>query len=112
MADLNGVAAGQRHPPFDDVFQFPDIARKIVAQQDIHHLRLDIAHLLVHQHPVFSDKMLDQQRQVILALGQGRDMERHHIDPEKQILPEVPQLYLLLEVPVGCRKKADIDLDR
>ena len=56
--------------------------------------------------------MLDQQGQVVFALGQGRNVERHHIDPKKQILPEMPQSYLLRQVPVGGGKKTDIDLDR
>ena len=44
-------------------------------------------------------------------LAQGRRAERHHVEPEVEVLAEAPRLDLLAELLVGRRDDAHVDLD-
>ncbi len=51
------IAGGHDHAPFDDIFQFPDIARPVPRQQMIKGFPADSFHLLAVNDAVFFDEM-------------------------------------------------------
>ena len=57
-------------------------------------------------------ELLRQKGNVFLALPQRRDVDRHHVQAEKQILPEFFALDALLHVAVGRGDDAYVHLDR
>jgi hypothetical protein len=49
--------------------------------------------------------VIDQERDVVLALPQGRHLDRHHVQPIVQVLPEPLLPDLLLQKSVGYDPK-------
>ena len=68
----------QNHAPFNHVAQFPDIARPRIIQQAAHGPIRDGAGRLPGAQTV--QEVLHQQRDVLFALGQGRDVDVKNID--------------------------------
>ncbi len=55
--------------------------------------------------------MIDEQRDVFLALPERRDRDGENIEPVEQVFPEPAVPDLFLQIPVGGRDDPDIDLD-
>ena len=62
--------------------------------------------------PYFSRKWCDEQRDVVLAIAQRRQLDRDHVEAVEEILAELPFLHHLPQVDVGRGDDADVDLDR
>ncbi|MNE39773.1 hypothetical protein D3C80_1337420 [compost metagenome] len=95
----------------DEVLQFPHVARKVIAQQD-----LQRAHGQAHRGAaVFLAKTLeegiDQQRYVIATLAQGRQGDGVDVEPVEQVFTECAVRHGLAQVDVGGRDDPHIDLD-
>ena len=60
--------------------------------------------------PVVGEEMVRQERNVLLALPERRQGDRHHPKPVEQIAPQDPALDRLLRIPVGRGDEPDIDL--
>src|SRR2546426_711377 len=56
------------------------------------------------------EEVLDQERQVLDPLAQPRQHDRDDVQPVVQVLAEAPRLHLGLEVLVGGREDAHVDL--
>src|SRR5882724_10336854 len=56
------------------------------------------------------EEVLDQERQVLDPLAQRRQQDRDDVQPVVQVLAEAPRLHLGLEVLVGGREDAHVDL--
>src|SRR5216110_2476004 len=56
------------------------------------------------------EEVLDQERQVLDLLAQPRQHDRDDVQPVVQVLAEAPRLHLGLEVLVGGREDAHVDL--
>ena len=59
----------------------------------------------------FGDKMIDEQRDVFLALPERWDRDGENVEPVKQVFPEPAVSDLFLQVPVAGGDDPDIDLD-
>src|SRR5438876_2551035 len=58
------------------------------------------------------EEVLDQERQVLDPLAQPRQRDRDDVQPVVQVLAEASRLHLGLEVLVGGREDAHVDLER
>ena len=56
--------------------------------------------------------MLHQQRDVVLAVAQRRQLDRDDVQPVEQVLAELAFLHHLAQVDVGRGDDPDVDLDR
>ena len=56
--------------------------------------------------------MIDEQRNVARPLAQRRQPDGDDVDAEVEVLAEAPRLDLVLELAVGRRDHAHVDLDR
>ena len=56
--------------------------------------------------------MLRQERDVLPALAERRQRERHHVQAVEEILPEAPLAHHRLEVAVRGREHAEVHADR
>src|SRR5438445_203006 len=67
-------------------------------------------------HPVLAGKPLEEligeQRDVLFAVPQRRDHDRHHVQPEKEILPEFFALDAFLQVAVRGGNDAHVHFHR
>jgi hypothetical protein len=57
-------------------------------------------------------EMLDQQRQIALAIAQRRQLDGHHKQPVVEVLAEFALLHHLLQIAVGGRDQTHIRLHR
>ena len=105
--------ARQHDRALDDVLELAHVARPVVLRQQIERLRrqLEVASCLFSS-PYFSRKCCDEQRDVVLAIAQRRQLDRDDVQPVEQILAEPPVLHHLPQVDVGRGDDADVDLDR
>ena len=58
------------------------------------------------------DEVLDQQRNVLAALGQPRQVDRDHLQPVVQVAAERAGRDRVFQVAVGGRQDAHVDLNR
>src|SRR6185503_3671303 len=57
------------------------------------------------------EEVVDQERDVLTAVAERRDVDRDDVQPVVQVFPELLLLDQLLEGPIGRRDDADVDLD-
>lgn len=108
----NRVGPAFVHGVFHGVLQLPHVARPIVRSQQFHGFRIEGPDLLLFQHPsVHLQKMMRQNSNIGSSLTERRNLDRYHAEPIVEILPELSGLHHLLQVPVGSRDNADIDID-
>ena len=94
--------------PFHQILHFPDIARPLVAHQKVKEFRgeLDITTVAL---VALLQKVVEQQRDILLAITQGRQDDRHDIQAVIEISPEFPGGNCLLETDIGGGNDPDID---
>ena len=111
IVDGYDVGLAHHHGALYAVAQLPHIAGPGVIVQDHSRLGLDRLDVLA----VFPRKLADEggheQRDILLALAQRRNVDVHHIEPVVQILPELPLFDCGLELPVGGRDDPGIHFD-
>ena len=95
-----------------DVLQLPHVARPGVAHQHLLRLGLDAFDRLAVLLGRLLEEVVDQQRDVLAALAQRRDVDRHALDAEVQVLAELLVGDHLVEVAVGRADQAHVDVDR
>ena len=88
-AGLNLRGWLQYDGPLDDVAQFADVARPVVAQQFVFGRRRKTADVLGHRGVVLRQKILGQNEDVIAPFAQGRRAELNDIEAMIQILAEI-----------------------
>src|ERR1700679_263728 len=96
----------------DEITQFANIARPVVLLQRgeriLGHLDMRTAILRAE----LLQKLLDEKRNIFLAIAQRRNEERNHIQPIEEVFTKVTASNLLLEVLVGGRDHTNIDVYR
>ena len=105
-------AGRQHHRALDDVLQLADVARPVVFLQQIQRLggQLEVG-LLVFL-AVLLEEVLDQQRDVVLALAQRRQLHGDDVQPVVQVLAELAFVHHVAQIDVGRGDDPDVDLDR
>ena len=103
-------AVAQDHRPLDVVLQLADVARPVVVAEQPHRLGVDPPHLAAVLLGVALQEELDQRRDVLAALAQGRQVDRHDVEPVVQVLAEPAGLDLVEQVAVGRGDDPGVDL--
>ena len=98
------------HRPLDVVLQLADIPRPVVLAQEPHRLGVDAAHLAPILLGVAIEEEEHQGLDVLAALAQGGQVDRHHVEPVVQILAEPAGLDFLEEVAIGGGDDPGVDL--
>ncbi|OPZ58915.1 MAG: hypothetical protein BWY87_01241 [Deltaproteobacteria bacterium ADurb.Bin510] len=112
MNALDGVALGQQYGTLDAVLEFAHVARPVVGQQQIDGRGRDAFDALAQFLGVLLDKVVRQQHHVAAALGEFGHVDREDVQTIVEVAPEMALLDALLEVAVGGRDDAHVDLDR
>ena len=93
---------------FDFVFQFPYIAWPGVTEQQIEHGRINSPDRFTGPQRKHLQKILDEDGDVLLALPQGRDRDREHIDAMEQVFSEQAFSHEFIQVLIGRDRQAHI----
>ena len=106
------VARRHDDGPLDVVLQLADVARPLVLLQRGERPRLDVGHVAVVLLIVQVEKMSDQFRDVLAALAQRRQVDRHDVEPVVQVLAEPAGGGFGQQVAVAGGDDAGVDADR
>ena len=105
-------AAGQDQRALDHVLQLADVPRPGVGAERGHRRGVDPAHRLAGAGRVLLQEVLGQMRDVARPIAQRREQDREDVQAVIEILSKRAVGDLLLEIAVGGRDDADVDLDR
>ncbi len=108
---LKNLAGFQNAGSFDDVFQFPNVARPVVSLKNIQDVRVYPFDLRIQLPIELTDEFFGESRQVFLSFPERRDANWEDIESIKQITPELSFLTKLSHVFIGRRDDAYINGD-
>src|SRR5258707_1509804 len=111
MLGLDQFAVAKNHGPFDRVAKLTNVAGPLIVFQNIQSIRVDTGDALTGIGVELFNEVLDQNRNVIASLPQGRKRNLKDIQSKVEVFPEAAVLDLRLQVPIGRRHQSDIDLD-
>ncbi|MGB8958488.1 MAG: hypothetical protein WCC00_05705 [Candidatus Aminicenantales bacterium] len=110
VLSLDRVAVGHDQQTLDDVLELADVAFPGEGGHGLQGVRGELPRpeiVLLGEGP---RKIVDEKRDVLLPLAQGRRIERDDVQAEEEVLPEPPLLDLLPQVLVGRGDDPDVDL--
>lgn len=94
---------------FDDVLQFADVSGPVVAHQLAHVAFGQPQHIALVA-SLAGEEVARQERNILAALAQRHRMDREHVEAEVQVFAKAAALHVLLEVAIGRRDEADVDI--
>lgn len=99
------VLSDENAGPFDDIAQFPDIARPGVLQQESHGPRAESDVMRAK----LAEEALRQQREILHALAERTEFDGKDREPVKQVFSKAMLLHQAAEIGVGSANDANID---
>ena len=109
VVDLDFALDAEDNESLYQVLEFAHVARPVVAAEQLHGLGAEAAHLTLLVGVGHLQEVVDQQRNVVPAVSEGRDLDRDHVESVVEILPEAALPDRLLQVLVGSGQHPDID---
>ena len=106
---LDELAARQNRGALDDVAQLAHVARPVVELEHPHRLgrdRLDVASVARVE---LVEERLDDERQIVLAIAQRRQLDREDVEPVVEIVAQLAVADRVERIDVGRREHADVD---
>src|SRR5437016_2825891 len=108
---LERPAAGKDHRPLDQIRELADVPGPSVPTECIQRLARDDLDPAVHGTRVPLDEIAHQGRNILGPLAERRDMDREHVEPVVEVVPEALLFHHPQEVAVRCGDEAHVDLD-
>src|SRR5258706_11970992 len=112
LVDPERLSGAQDHRPLDDVLKLADVARPIVRLAELQRLLVDPADLLSRLFRIAADEVVHEERQVALALAQGRDLDGEDVQPVEEVRTKVAAGDRPTQVPVRSGDDPDVGRDR
>jgi hypothetical protein len=106
------IGRTQNDGPFNNVFQFPHIARPVGLHENGHGCRCHLKGVPVIQHGVFLQKVVNEKRDVVPSFPERRQAKADHIEAVKEVFPEPPLLQEFCQVVVRGRYKSHVGMLR
>ena len=111
MISCYGVPAAENISTFNDMFQFPDIARPRMIHEQLHYRVRKTGNALFHFFIKNREKMLAEKRNIVFPFPQRRQDDINNAKPEVQVFAKLIFADLFLEVSIGCSNDSHIYLD-
>jgi hypothetical protein len=89
--------------PFEDVHEFADIARPVVADEVAQERCANGRHTNPEPGGESPKQELNQGRNIFSSISKGWHFDANYIQPEKEILPETPSTHLGFQIAVRRR---------
>src|SRR5215475_1360940 len=97
----DGQTRGQHYSSFNGILQLAYIAWPAIGLQHIHRLLSDAQPGTVHLATVMRDEVMDVSGDIGTPFTEGREGDRHHIEPVVEILTKGATLHSLMQVAVS-----------
>ena len=94
-------APGEHDRALDDVLHLADVARPVVAREDLERAGRHPAHVAVELARVLGEEVVDEQGDVVAPLAERGDRDGHDVEPVVEVLAEPALAHGLPEVDVG-----------
>ena len=101
----------ERQRPFDDVLELPHVTGPGVGHQSAQGVLRDRHGRPPDIRAELLEKVLHEQRNIVAALAQRRQLDRYHIEPVEEILTERTIGHHPREIGVRCGDDSYVDLD-
>ena len=88
------VPGAQHHRALDHVLELAHVARPVVVHQQVERFRRELEFGTRVLLAVLLEEVLHQQRDVVLALAQRRQLDRDDVQPVEQVLAEASVFHL------------------
>ena len=95
IAHVQDGAGTKRDRTLDGVLEFAHVSRVVMGEQNPQRLRRHPYNLAFAQTIESHNEVVDQERNVLAALAEGRQNDPHHIDSVVQVLTDRPGLHQL-----------------
>ena len=92
--------------------QLAHVARPRIGEQGVHRLLVDALDVAVAERVELVDEVPGQRFHVAFAVGQPRQVQRHHAHPVHQILAEAPGAHFLAQRAQRGRDQPHVNRDR
>ena len=80
----------QHHGALDDVLELANVARPVVLGQQVERVRRQLESALAGSPRRTFEEVVDEQRDVVLAIAQRRQLNRDDVEAVEEILAELP----------------------
>src|SRR5258705_2518724 len=108
---LEDVAASENEGPLDHVLELADIAGPTIALEDREGFRTDRFHRLAELGGDFPDEVRGQERDIVAALAERRQVDRDDVESIEEVLAKNTVGYRLGHVAIGRGDQPHVDLD-
>src|SRR6266536_6386180 len=109
--DAEHLSGAEYNGALEHVFELPDIARPMIALEHRHRVRRHSSHVFAELLAELLEEMGDEERDVLAAVAQRRELDRNHVQAIEEILAEDTFLHRALEVTVGGGDEPHVYLD-
>src|SRR5258705_1959532 len=110
--ETQSYALGEYHAAFDHVLQFTNVSRPRILLHRFQRTLLDLANLLSHARRQPRREIIYQQRNIINAFAQRRNLNREDIQPIKKVHAKSTVVNFPFKIFVASCDDANVRLDR
>ena len=107
----DALAVAHDDSPFDDVFQFADIAWPVVMFQRVQRFLVDMSNPLAQFFGSLFEKVNRQFKQIFSPLRERWQRDVHNVQPVEEVVAKFSSLDQLIEILVRGRDQSHVDFD-
>src|SRR4051794_20907100 len=110
MFQVEDRFSAPEHGPLYDVAQLAHVSRPGIGQEHLTSAVVDAPHVLAVLGAKAPEKVVRKHQRILSPFSQRREVQQNNGQAKVQIASEMIPLNLLLEIPIGRRKYADVNL--
>ncbi len=104
------VRFGENESSLNRIFKLPHVSMPGIPEEDFESLWGDLSDVFSKIIVELRDEVLDKEGDVFFSFSQRGKFQRKDIEPVKQVIPEGPFFYRLVQILHGSRNDPNIDL--
>jgi hypothetical protein len=105
------IHIGQDHGSLHYVLKFPDVPWPVIALEELRGMLIDPTNRFAHLRGISGDEILSQQKYVLAALAQRRNVNGKDVQTIEEVRTEFPGTNCGPEVAVGGCEYSNVDGD-
>src|SRR5690606_1414355 len=106
------AAVAQNDQSLDLILQLANVPRPVVSEQTVKYILLNTRNMFIQSPTEAVEKKVHQYWNVVLAVPQGENVYRKHVQAKNEILAEFPFFDHSSQVAIGRCHDSDVHLSR